>query len=161
MNMSIKMTVRTETGKSHPVEAPPEIKAQELIDELLKAFELPRIDAKGNRIQWTLVDKDTGRTVDPQKSLEQNGIRNGHILYLHVRAPIAPPIAPVFHIPDIDAFSEAIQQQEKVGDLVRDLASRLRLDSTTWRVYDKDLGTFLDPDKSLSENGVLTGHHLH
>jgi hypothetical protein len=155
---NFKVTVRIETGRSEPAEAPPETGTEEWIDALLREFKLPRSDVKGTRKAWTLLDENTGRMLDPGKSLGANGVRDGHVLYLHVLAAITV----VIHIPDNESFSESISPEEKVSELQQKLARRFGLGKANgWRVHDHDLGNFLDANKSLADNSVRTGHHLH
>ena len=45
-------------------------------------------DADGHPIAWKIDDKNTGRSLDYQSSLEANGVQAGHDLYLR-REPIA------------------------------------------------------------------------
>jgi len=154
----IQITIRTEGGNSDTVNAPQEMQSGEFIADLIPGLKLPLADPQGNRIPWILVDKGSGRSVDPEKSLHENGIRNGHVLYLSVRETLSL----VVHIPDVKDFSEAISQRVTVKDFVQGVSARFDLGrASLWQVYDKDLGRFLESDKSLVENGVRSGHHLH
>lgn len=78
----IKIHVHTQGGDSHPIEAPPDIGTEDFIRELISGLNLPMRDAENNPISWTIDDKDVGRTLDPTRSLDANGVREGHHLYL-------------------------------------------------------------------------------
>ena len=54
----------------------------DFISELAVALNLPKIDAEGHPIAWRLDSKDTGRTLEPDRTLGQNGVREGHLLLL-------------------------------------------------------------------------------
>jgi type IV secretory pathway VirB10-like protein len=41
------------------------------------------------KIHWSIYDQDLGTTLDPKKTLEQNGVKDGH--HLHIRRP-EPPV---------------------------------------------------------------------
>lgn len=84
----VKVKVITMGGDEKEIETPLDIKADEFIRELVIALGLPVTDAEGNQVSWRIDDKDTGRTVDGQKSLDENGVREGHRLSL-IRATIA------------------------------------------------------------------------
>jgi len=51
-------------------------------DELLLALNLPRVDAESHPISWRLDNKDTGRTLEGDKTLGENGVKAGHRLSL-------------------------------------------------------------------------------
>jgi len=58
------------------------MRTAEFLQELIAGLDLPRVDAEGHQPSWTIDDKDTGKTLDLQSSLEENGVRGGHHLYL-------------------------------------------------------------------------------
>lgn len=78
----IKMTVYTQGGDAHDIEAPVDIRAGDLVKDLAEQLQFPSRDAEGNPVSWRLDNKDTGRTVDLERSLEQNGVLAGHRLSL-------------------------------------------------------------------------------
>ena len=84
----VKVKVTTMGGDEKEIETPLDIKADEFIRELVIALGLPVTDVEGHQVSWRIDDKDTGRTVDGQKSLDENGVREGHRLSL-IRATIA------------------------------------------------------------------------
>jgi uncharacterized ubiquitin-like protein YukD len=77
-----KVKVVLQGGDEHDIETPLDIKASEFIDELVIALKLPRTDAEHNPIVWRMDNKDTGRTLEGEKSLADNGVREGHMLRL-------------------------------------------------------------------------------
>lgn len=84
----IKVNVVTIGGEKHEVEVPPDIRAEDFIKELITALKLPITDAEGHTISWRLDNKDTGRTLDAARTIEENGVREGHQLML-IRATTA------------------------------------------------------------------------
>jgi len=84
----IKVNVVTIGGEKHEVEVPPDIRAEDFIKELITVLKLPLTDAEGHTISWRLDNKDTGRTLDASRTIEENGVREGHQLML-IRATTA------------------------------------------------------------------------
>lgn len=78
----IKITIYTQGGEVHDIEAPADIRASDLVKDLAEQLHFPAWDAEGNPVSWRLDNKDTGRTVDLERSLEQNGVQGGHRLSL-------------------------------------------------------------------------------
>jgi hypothetical protein len=79
----------------------PELEAVEFIREYVKLSHLPEDEI------WEADDKDTGQTLVEGRTLHQNGVRNGHHLYLKSRSknvekpkpPVVPEPAPPPVIP--------------------------------------------------------------
>jgi hypothetical protein len=44
------------------------------------------MDAEGRPVNWTIDDKDTGKTLDAQSTLAQCGVISGH--HLHMRRQV-------------------------------------------------------------------------
>lgn len=78
----IKMTIYTQGGDAHDIEAPADIRASDLVKDLAEQLHFPSRDAEGNPVSWRLDNKDTGRTIDLDRTLEQNGVQAGHRLSL-------------------------------------------------------------------------------
>ena len=74
----LRITVVTMAGEEREIEAPPDIPVSEFITELVSALSLPRTDAEGNAISWRLDNRDTGQTMEGEKTLGENGVRGGH-----------------------------------------------------------------------------------
>lgn len=84
----MKLTIYTQGGDSHEIEAPGDIRGGDLVKELTEQLQLPTSDAEGHPVAWRLDDKETGKTVDLGTTLEQNGVQSGHHLNL-IRAVTA------------------------------------------------------------------------
>ena len=84
----IKVTVITIDGEKPEVEVPPDMRADDFVKELVSALKLPVTDAEGNPVVWRLDNKDTGRTLDPSRSIEENNVREGQrlMLFRHMTA---------------------------------------------------------------------------
>ena len=88
----LKVKVHTPGGDSHPIEAPKDIKVEDFILEIVNGLNLPKVDADGHPVVWTVDDKNTGKSLDYQSTLEANGVDQGHDLYMRrqVTAGIPP-----------------------------------------------------------------------
>lgn len=78
----IKLTIYTQGGDVHDIEAPADIRATDLVKDLAEQLQLPATDAEGNAVSWRLDNKDRGNTLDLERTLEQNGVQAGHRLSL-------------------------------------------------------------------------------
>lgn len=78
----IKVRVHIPGGDEHPIEAPPDIKVEDFIQELVSGLNLAKVDAEGHPVSWSIDDKNTGKTLNYQKTLEESGVRGGHELYV-------------------------------------------------------------------------------
>jgi hypothetical protein len=76
----MKLTIYTQGGDAHEIEAPPDIRASDLVKELAEQLQLPATDAEGHAVAWRLDDKDTGTTLNLDSTLEQNGVKAEHRL---------------------------------------------------------------------------------
>lgn len=83
-----RITIITQGDEQHEIEAPLDLKTTDFLEELRVALKLASTDAEGRPISWRLDNKDTGRTLANDKSLEQNGVCDGHRLNL-IRAVVA------------------------------------------------------------------------
>ncbi|MFL6211938.1 MAG: EsaB/YukD family protein [Pyrinomonadaceae bacterium] len=84
----IKVKVITMGGEEKDIETPTDIKADDFIKELVIALNLPLTDAEGHQVSWRIDNKDTGRTLDGSKTLDENEVKDGHRLSL-IRATVA------------------------------------------------------------------------
>lgn len=84
----IKVKVLTIGGEEKDIETPTDIKADDFIKELVIALNLPLTDAEGHQVSWRIDDKDTGRTLDGARTLEENEVKEGHRLAL-IRSTVA------------------------------------------------------------------------
>jgi hypothetical protein len=77
--------IHTDDGRIHDIDAPPDIKAQDCVKELVEGLQLS-VNGSGGLNEWGLLDKDTGKVLDPALSLLQNGVHSGQALCLRHRA---------------------------------------------------------------------------
>jgi len=82
----IRVHVITPAGDSHPIDAPADIKTEEFIKEVVLGLDLPKVDAEGRPVNWTIDDKDTGKTLDQSRTLDAQGVNSGH--HLHMRRQV-------------------------------------------------------------------------
>lgn len=82
MPVEMKLTIRTMDGDEHEVESPVDIKVDDLIKDLVNALRLPLRDADNNPIIWRIDDKNLGRALDGHRTLGENGVVEGHTLFL-------------------------------------------------------------------------------
>lgn len=189
----ISIHVQAENKGRQSVHAPSDMNTQEFLNELLEGFDLLRNNGGGSRLNYRLEDRQTGRVLDLEKTLEENDVRGGETLLLHAQQPatvtcrhchFANPIGGKFcrscgkplsavklagdvkiHVHFQDGTSRPV---EAPGDFrVRELTAELvgapqPSDAPPeWTLHDKETGRNLDPDKTLIENGVASGHHLY
>jgi hypothetical protein len=89
-----RVKIGTPGGEEYEVEAALDLRAADFINELTLALNLPRTDAEGRPVSWRLDNKDTGRTLDGQRTLENNGVRGGHRLSLIRQVVAGAPFDP-------------------------------------------------------------------
>ncbi|HZI18325.1 MAG TPA: EsaB/YukD family protein [Pyrinomonadaceae bacterium] len=82
MSAEAKVKVRTIGGDEHDIETPLDIRTEDFVRELTIALNLPMTDAGNHPIDWQVDDKDTGDRLDYDRTLEDNGVRDGHRLML-------------------------------------------------------------------------------
>ncbi len=78
----IKIRVHTQGGESHSIQTPADMSARDFLAELVAELSLPTQDAEGHQVSWALDDKNTGRTLSDERSLGENGVKEGHDLHL-------------------------------------------------------------------------------
>jgi hypothetical protein len=78
----IKIRVHTQGGESHSIQAPTDMRAKDFLSELIGELNLPMQDAENHQVSWALDDKNTGRTLSDDRSLGENGVKEGHDLHL-------------------------------------------------------------------------------
>ena len=78
----ITLNVHTLDGTMQAVEAPGDMNASDFLTDIIDHFGLAVQDATGHRISWVVVDKDIGSELKLDQSLESNGVRHDHHLYL-------------------------------------------------------------------------------
>jgi hypothetical protein len=83
----LKVHLHAPNGMNKTVEAPPRLKTGQFLKDVVGLFGLP------TRVRWNLYDGETDRTLDHEKSLEENGVREEH--HLHLREPQPAELKPV------------------------------------------------------------------
>jgi hypothetical protein len=83
--------VHTAEGKTS-VEAPADVKAGKFLDDLREPLHLQSKDAEGRRIHWHIYDP-ADRKLDPNKTLGENGVGEGHDLYFRAESEGVPVAA--------------------------------------------------------------------
>jgi hypothetical protein len=84
----ITIQIQKDGGDPKKVTLPADaVKAAELMPELIEVFKLADVD--GNRVlqDWRLSDKTTGRLLDLERTLAENGVRSGDQLRIHIKEP--------------------------------------------------------------------------
>jgi uncharacterized ubiquitin-like protein YukD len=69
--MEIRIKLPTMGGEERDIETPDDLKVKDFIVELAVALRLPLTDAENNSISWRLDNKDSGRTLVGDKTLEE------------------------------------------------------------------------------------------
>lgn len=77
-----QVTIWTQVGDQHDVEMPLDMKTEDFINELVAALNLPRTDGEGHLAEWQVANKNTGKILENNLTLEQNGVKDGHGLVL-------------------------------------------------------------------------------
>jgi hypothetical protein len=153
----LEIIIHAPDGKDHKVDTPANITIDELIKELLASPKFP--EKEGN---WTLFHKITGVYLDPEKTLEQSGVKSGHTLFLELRPKIVLIKVKVLFSDGTGVFEEVSPGEgtQQFIDGVVAKSGKSNETGTRWSLDDKDTGRGLAPEKTLAENGVLDGHHL-
>lgn len=69
-------------GERHDIEAPLCMLASEFLAELLIAFDIPRSDSGGHPLNWRIDNRTRGRSLDPNRTLEENELEELAVLRL-------------------------------------------------------------------------------
>jgi hypothetical protein len=88
----LRIRVHEPGGDAHPIEAPSDIKIEDLILELVNGLNLPKVDAEGHPVIWTIDDKNTGKSLDYQSTLEASGVQTGHDLFMRRQVTAGAPM---------------------------------------------------------------------
>lgn len=83
MPKDIKINIVTIGGNEFEVEALTNINTEDMLKELVLSLGLGFIDAAGRPIVWCFDDKNTGKTLELSKTLEENEVGEGHQLIIH------------------------------------------------------------------------------
>jgi len=74
--------IHTQEGNIYPVQVAPDTQVEELFHDIIDYLNLPRRDAEGETISWSLYNKETGRVLQEGRTVEECGVRDGHQLKL-------------------------------------------------------------------------------
>lgn len=77
----IAVRVHSEGNESHEITTPDEMISAEFISELVRGLRFPETD-EGKPILWEVDDKDNGLKLIRERTLRENGVLEGHNLYL-------------------------------------------------------------------------------
>ena len=170
MNYTSDITIHVhgENGRVRRVDASPAVTVEDLIRELVIAGVLAKSDSKGHQIHCVLLDEDAARPLDVAKSLQENGVRDGHHLYAQqLRPRPEKTIRLRIHTQGGETHTEEISLTVTTEEFINDLVGRLQLPVTDprgqkiiWRLVDKETGKALEQGKTLEENEVKDGHHF-
>jgi hypothetical protein len=155
----ITIRIDARNHKEEEVTLPCNMKIAELLPEVVTALNLPTVDENGRPLDWRLSDKKTGRPLDPEKTLQENGIQPGDELKLDTPPEPSPDLQFRIQIEGRGAEEVRLPPDFKTQALIdqfRDPTDR----GSEWRLTDKSTGHDLDPAKSLTENGVRSGDEL-
>jgi hypothetical protein len=83
--MDLHFHIQIPDGRAEPTTYPSELPVGQLLDNFIDDDRL-RIEPR-NPAEWQLIDENTRQTLDPDKSLHQNGVGEGHLLILLRRKP--------------------------------------------------------------------------
>ena len=162
----LEIIVHTPDARTHKVDAPANIKVEELIQELVRSLGLTEMGRDDRETPWSLFDKTLGVQLDIEKTLQENGVKDGHTLYIDRRA--APTLIELkVYFPDGTVSTERVSPEQSTKEFIADLVARLVASGrtaarrVTWSLNNKDTGGALDPERTLQENRVLSGHHLY
>lgn len=75
----IELQIHTEDDQVHRVDAPADLRVEELLKELVELFNLPAA------LPWSLYVKSTGRTLDVSRVLKDSGVVDGEDIFLSSR----------------------------------------------------------------------------
>ena len=78
----VRLRINTPSGDVQEIDAPLDLRVSDFIEELKPAMRLATADPEGRPIVWRLDNKDTGRTLEHEMTLEQNGVQPNHRLIL-------------------------------------------------------------------------------
>jgi predicted nucleic acid-binding Zn-ribbon protein len=88
----ISLRIHAEGNESHEITTPDDIISAEFISELLRGLRLSETGSDGKPILWEIYNKDIGRNLIRAGTLLENGVLDGHDLYLRRAVlPTGPP----------------------------------------------------------------------
>jgi hypothetical protein len=182
------LQIQTENGTVDQTETPGDITARELLREYLDLKGLPVSGENGR--EWTILDKKTDKILELDRTLDQLGLQDGNELRVFQQPYAAPQIrCPRCQFVNRAETKFCIQCGSKIGtdadlkleligpdgrshqaempsdtrteDVVKELIQVCQLQPGNWVLIDQKRDRKLDSEKTLKENGVVTGQQLH
>jgi len=90
MAMDLHFKIQRPDGRNENAAFPDDLSVRQLINEFVTDEKMHIQPADPD--QWHLINENTGEPLDPQKSLHQNGVEEGHLLKLAPRKKNTPPV---------------------------------------------------------------------
>src|SRR5215471_14734811 len=72
----IELQIHTEDDQVHRIDSPDDLQVREIVKDLITVFVLPA------GLPWSLYAKRIARTLDPERTLQENGVTGGEELFL-------------------------------------------------------------------------------
>jgi len=158
-SLRLILRIKGQHGTEHLIDAPRDLTTEDFISQVVEDFNLTSIAEHGRGAEWELRD-ESGNTLDERKTLQQNGIvTNQRLLLLHYKSGSDIQL----HIRNKEDGKEHIIDcpvDLKVVDFLAELIDGLQLSSGAWVLDDEETGMRLDPQGTLNNNRVRSGHHL-
>ena len=110
------LRVHTPDGETS-VEAPADARVGKFLDDLRDPLHLQSKDAEGRRLHWHIYDRE-GRKLDPNKTLGESGVSEGHVLYFKSESE-GPPAAPGVDIGEVPIESRREENRKEERVLIR------------------------------------------
>jgi hypothetical protein len=89
--------IHTQEGNIYPVQVAPDTQVEELFHDIIDYLSLPRRDAEGETISWSLYNKETGKVLQEGRTVEECGVRDGHQLKLQRKTVAGIALDSVMH----------------------------------------------------------------
>ena len=88
----IAIHIQVNDGDRQRVTVPSEMKASDFLKELVEGLNLPSTNGNGRRLNWKLIHRTTGRTLELDRTLHENGVNGGQELTLRAEEPEPSPV---------------------------------------------------------------------
>src|SRR6266404_318577 len=150
----IAIHILLDEGQRERVTVPSEMKASDFLKELLEGLNLRTANGNGNQLDWKLTDKITGRVLEPEQTMHENGVHGGQELILHA-AEAKPASVPTyckhcgFANEPTDAFclkcGKALGRQQVLRDL------RIRVHGEDKRIQEVEVPSSFSTQDLIAE----------
>jgi hypothetical protein len=180
--------VASPEGKTQHCEAPADTSTAAFLRDLVDAFRLPKLDAKGRAIGYRMLRRASGEGMDEKKTLAQNGVEDGEHFYIERktsrsdgpdplpgerREKLEPDVLPTedlrFQVFTSEGTARHCQAPADTStkEFVGDIVDRYALPKVgpgnrkiVYALVDQKTQRRLDATKTLAENAVHNGQHL-